>query len=285
MLKRLTYLIVSITLLFFAGILQAETPEGSASNATPLALDSAENPPTLSGGILSLLLNSKSELRVTVVTRMTAKSDMVDTVKQKMMSLVTATRQEPGAVLYDPFQQLNEDTYFILHELWRDWNAIGAHMATDHFNDFMTAAPELFEKVEGTEEFFEVMVCTSLSATDTLPSPCTIVTIETALAGKEALAKAALELIASQSIKEAGNTRYDIYGQLDDPSAFLQDTIWSSPSALEAHINTQHYKDLVTNAFNLFEPTATPNNPFEVFVCNPFVPPSSSKVRRYYNKR
>ena len=57
----------------------------------------------------------------------------------------------------------------------------------------------------------------------------------------EAFKQATLEN-ATKSVREAGNARFDVLQQTDDPTKFVLVEIYRTPEASAAHKETPHYK-------------------------------------------
>ena len=56
---------------------------------------------------------------------------------------VTASRAEPGVLHYDLWRETEGERRFVFNELYVDDAAVQAHMASDHFKAFGTAARDL----------------------------------------------------------------------------------------------------------------------------------------------
>lgn len=59
--------------------------------------------------------------------------------------LVSASREEKGAVMYDLHS--SEEGVFVITEKWQSQAALDAHEATKHFTNFQEKASDLVEKV------------------------------------------------------------------------------------------------------------------------------------------
>lgn len=59
--------------------------------------------------------------------------------------LVSASREEKGAVMYDLHS--SEEGVFVITEKWQSQAALDAHEATNHFTNFQEKASDLVEKV------------------------------------------------------------------------------------------------------------------------------------------
>ena len=51
--------------------------------------------------------------------------------------------------------------------------------------------------------------------------------------------------IAAASRAEAGNEKYDYYLSPIDPDELILFEVWSSPEAVQAHTETEHYRELM----------------------------------------
>lgn len=56
---------------------------------------------------------------------------------------ITASRAEPGVLYYDLWREKDGERRFVFNELYVDDAAVQAHMASDHFKAFGTAARDL----------------------------------------------------------------------------------------------------------------------------------------------
>ena len=56
---------------------------------------------------------------------------------------VAASRAEPGVLHYDLWREAEGERRYVFNELYADQSAVQAHMASDHFKAFGTAAREL----------------------------------------------------------------------------------------------------------------------------------------------
>jgi quinol monooxygenase YgiN len=64
-----------------------------------------------------------------------------------------------------------------------------------------------------------------------------------AKAGREAELREQLKAIVEPSRRDAGNLRYELFGQQDDPRRFIFVEHWESPQAQEAHhTGTEHIR-------------------------------------------
>jgi len=225
--------------------------------------------------------SSSASEKVIVVTRMEAKDGLEDAAKQALVTLITATRKEPGTLRYDLYQQNYDDLgCFVLYEEWKSQEAIDAHMATDHFKAFVAKVPELLQVVEELGSPFEVMVGVPFNPAGPLPSPARVVVRMRAQEGALDSAKQALISMMSKTRKDPGVIGYDPYQEVTDPSAFMVYQIFKDAQAIAAHRETPHFKVLDNRKDALFVPCEGVNSPFEILLLTPYVPqPKKISIR------
>ncbi|SEC05439.1 Quinol monooxygenase YgiN [Nocardioides exalbidus] len=71
-----------------------------------------------------------SELQV--VATIPAKPEAADQVREALLTLAAATREEEGCLAYDLFESGSAPGTFVTVERWTDSAALDAHMATPH---------------------------------------------------------------------------------------------------------------------------------------------------------
>lgn len=86
---------------------------------------------------------------VIVFSRMNANPGMEETAVEELKTLVNESRKEEGTLRYDLYrgrEVYGTASLTILHEIWRDWDAIDYHMTTDHFTNFFAQVDTLFSE-------------------------------------------------------------------------------------------------------------------------------------------
>jgi quinol monooxygenase YgiN len=74
------------------------------------------------------------------------KPEHVEDVRQGMLTLVAASRQETGCLVYDLLQQeQNGQTLFHVQERYRDMDAVQAHRESEHYKAYRAKAGEWFQ--------------------------------------------------------------------------------------------------------------------------------------------
>lgn len=182
--------------------------------------------------------------QVVVCTRIRAATGKEESLKELCLTLAASTRDEAGAVVYDLYQNTQDATYFMLHEVWTGMEAITGHMQTSHFGGFMGAAPALLTSPgEGIEGPFEVMIATPFNPEQPPTTPA--VTVATRTQAKEGMAEAAkteiLSNVVTPSRAEEGCAGYDLYQNVQDASLLLFHEQWKGFEAVGVHMQTPHF--------------------------------------------
>jgi quinol monooxygenase YgiN len=85
---------------------------------------------------------------VTVVAKITARSDAVEAVKAELLKMVAPTRQEEGCIEYRLHQDDDDPALFIFYENWQSPACLERHMNSPHFQAYVAAVGGLIsEKV------------------------------------------------------------------------------------------------------------------------------------------
>jgi quinol monooxygenase YgiN len=74
-----------------------------------------------------------------------ARPDSVDALSALFPPLVASTRQETGCHRYDLHRSISDPATFIMQEEWASEGSINEHSASDHFQQFVTAATPLLD--------------------------------------------------------------------------------------------------------------------------------------------
>ncbi|PDQ20202.1 antibiotic biosynthesis monooxygenase [Mesorhizobium sanjuanii] len=82
--------------------------------------------------------------QLTVVAHLVARPHMIDETKKFLLSLIDATRSEPGCIDYDLHQDDDRPAEFTFYENWKDRAEWDKHMETPNLHEFARRAGELF---------------------------------------------------------------------------------------------------------------------------------------------
>jgi len=84
--------------------------------------------------------------RLTVVAKVVAKKESVESVKTELLKLVAPTRGEEGCIDYNLHQDNDRPALFIFHENWESAACLEKHMNSDHFKEYIRAVEGLIEE-------------------------------------------------------------------------------------------------------------------------------------------
>jgi quinol monooxygenase YgiN len=83
---------------------------------------------------------------VKIVAILTARPDKTVELRALLDQMVHASRAEPGNRRYDLWQDQSDPSRFVLDELYVDADAVAAHRATPHFQNYLSVIGELAER-------------------------------------------------------------------------------------------------------------------------------------------
>ncbi|MCT8003734.1 antibiotic biosynthesis monooxygenase [Sphingomonas sanguinis] len=84
---------------------------------------------------------------VKIVAVLTARADSVDRLRALLDGMLEPSRAEPGNLRYDLWQDQSDPNRFVLDELYTDADAVAAHRATPHFQNYLSRIGDLAERV------------------------------------------------------------------------------------------------------------------------------------------
>ena len=76
---------------------------------------------------------------VTVVAKIVANPDTVETVKAELLKMVAPTRNEQGCIEYRLHQDIDNPAVFMFYENWESMACLERHMNTPHFQAYVAA--------------------------------------------------------------------------------------------------------------------------------------------------
>ncbi len=80
---------------------------------------------------------------VTVVAKVTAKSDAIEIVKAELIKMLAPTRQEEGCIEYRLHQDSENPAAFVFYENWENLKCLEQHMNSAHFQAYVAAVGDL----------------------------------------------------------------------------------------------------------------------------------------------
>lgn len=88
---------------------------------------------------------------LTIVARIEAKQECIDTVKSSLVSLIEPTLKEVGCIQYDLHQDNENPAVFIFFENWESRELWQAHMQSAHLATHKNATEGMLVSVEINE--------------------------------------------------------------------------------------------------------------------------------------
>lgn len=86
--------------------------------------------------------------KLTVVAKVVAKQEALDSVKKELVKMVEPTRQEDGCLEYRLHQDNDNPAVFIFYEIWESMEHLIAHTKSEHYLNYAAAVDGLIaEKV------------------------------------------------------------------------------------------------------------------------------------------
>ena len=76
---------------------------------------------------------------ITVVAKVVAKKDSIESVKNALLKLIAPTRNEDGCIEYNLHQDNEDPALFIFFEIWEDAASLARHITTDHYISYVRA--------------------------------------------------------------------------------------------------------------------------------------------------
>ncbi len=84
--------------------------------------------------------------QLTIVAKLVAKKESVESVKSELKKLVAPTRKEDGCIEYTLHQDNDYPAEFIFYENWESAACLERHLNSDHYKAYVRAVDDLLEK-------------------------------------------------------------------------------------------------------------------------------------------
>jgi len=85
-------------------------------------------------------------LKLTVVAKIVAKKESVESVKNEMLKLIEPTRKEQGCIEYNLHQDNEDPAVLVFYETWENRACLDKHMSTDHYKNYVSAVGGLIDE-------------------------------------------------------------------------------------------------------------------------------------------
>jgi quinol monooxygenase YgiN len=83
--------------------------------------------------------------KVTIVAKVTAKSDKIEAVRAELLKMIAPTRREEGCIEYRLHQDNDDPAVFLFYENWQSPACVEQHMNSPHFKEYVAAVGNLIE--------------------------------------------------------------------------------------------------------------------------------------------
>ena len=93
---------------------------------------------------------------VRIIARISSQAGMAKQMRQVLNDLVGPSRNEPGCISYELFQDDDDPLDFITIEHWADQGAANAHMATPHVAEAIAKAGSMLAGAPLIHRFTQV---------------------------------------------------------------------------------------------------------------------------------
>ena len=84
--------------------------------------------------------------QVTVVAKVVAKKESVESVRSELLRLIAPTRSEDGCIEYCLHQDHDDPAVFIFYENWENEPSLARHMESEHFKIYASAVDGMLEE-------------------------------------------------------------------------------------------------------------------------------------------
>lgn len=83
---------------------------------------------------------------LTIVAKLVAKKESVESVKSELLKLIAPTRNEDGCIDYRLHQDNVDPAIFVFYENWESAACLEKHMKSDHYKAYVRALDGLIEE-------------------------------------------------------------------------------------------------------------------------------------------
>jgi quinol monooxygenase YgiN len=84
--------------------------------------------------------------QLTIVAKVVAKKEAVESVKNELLKMVDPTREEEGCINYNLHQDNDNPALFIFYENWENPACLEKHIQSDHYKAYIRAVDGLIEE-------------------------------------------------------------------------------------------------------------------------------------------
>ena len=96
-------------------------------------------------------------MAIRIVARDHMKPEYKEEAFKLLEELIAATRKEPGNIAYQYCQDLKDPDYFAMMEIWKDDEAMKAHLSSEHFTRILPQLAKCMAEPSRMEVYKEVL--------------------------------------------------------------------------------------------------------------------------------
>jgi quinol monooxygenase YgiN len=163
-----------------------------------------------------------------------------------LRQLANASRKDDGNMRYQVLQRVAPSNQFAIVAVWKDQKAYEAHLAAAHSKEFRDKIkPSLISAID---DRVHTGMETGAGAT-TGAGPLYVVTHVDVPPPRKDECIAALKTLVTESRKEIGAMRFEVFQQGNRPNHFTVVEVWKDQRAYDRHITAAHtrqFRDQLT---------------------------------------
>jgi quinol monooxygenase YgiN len=157
-----------------------------------------------------------------------------------LRQLAEAAGKDEGNQRFEILKRIAPENQFVIVAIWKDVKAYEDHLADTHAKDFRAQInPHLISAID--ERLHSGMAIASVAIT-IAPQAIYVITHVDVPPPKKDDCISALNALVTESRKEAGALRFEVFQQISRPNHFSVVEVWGDPNAYERHITAGHTK-------------------------------------------
>lgn len=180
--------------------------------------------------------NKKTAEQLTLVAIFKAKEGKTEALKKALMALIDKTRAEKGSVSYHLYEDREDAGRFIFHEIWENEALWKKHMQSEHINQLLASAGELFGEEPVIQRWERSLAPNPVIEPDSL----VLFAYNRSLAGKENEWQKILEDLIEPTMAEKGALHYELHLSKDDLQDFMFHETWKTVDTWNDHMVAPH---------------------------------------------
>jgi len=84
--------------------------------------------------------------QLTIVAKLVAKKEFVESVMSELLKLLAPTRKEDGCIMYNLHRDNEDPAVFILYEIWENTGCFENHKNSGHYKAYVKALDGMIEE-------------------------------------------------------------------------------------------------------------------------------------------